>query len=132
MVFTPEVTELSVETGETSVVLSWHVHPGTNTVVAVRAEGRPPLGLEDGTAVEASLAGLTDGGLRTGTEYFYRIAASYQTPSGQRRSSAGIVASAVPVPAPDAVTNLEVRAPGSGTAAWPPGHLRGMAKCVSC
>ena len=128
VVFTPEITELSVETGETSAVLSWHVHPGTDTVVAVRAEGRPPLGLEDGTAVEASLAGLTDGELRTGTEYFYRIAASYRTPSGQRRSSDGIVASAVPMPAPDAVTNLEVRAPGSGSggrshlgtsAAWP-------------
>ena len=104
VIFTPEVTEVSVETGETSVALSWRVHPGTDTVLAVRAEGRPPQGPEDGTAVEASLAGLTDIGLRTGTEYFYRISASYRTPGGQRRSSAGIVVSAVPAPAPDAVT----------------------------
>ena len=66
VIFAPEVTDVAVETGETSVALSWHVHPATDAVVAVRAEGRPPQGLEDGTAVEASLAGLTDSGLRTG------------------------------------------------------------------
>ncbi len=127
MTFTPDVTELSVETGESAVVLSWEVHPGTDSVVAIRAEGRPPLGPEDGTAVEASLVGLTDTGLRTGTEYFYRIAASYRSPGGQHQSSAGIVVSAVPMPAPDAVTRLEVRAAGSGSAGilatWaPPRH----------
>jgi len=127
VVFAPEVTGLSVETEETSVALSWHVRPGTDTVTAVRAEGRPPLGPDDGTSVDASLTGLTDNGLRTGTEYFYRIAASYRTPGGQPRSSAGLVVSAVPVPAPDAVTSLEVKAPGTGSAGivatWaPPRH----------
>lgn len=127
VIFTPDVTEVSVESGETSVALSWRVHPATDAVLAARAEGRPPQGQEDGAAVEASLAGLTDTGLRTGTEYFYRIAASYRTPGGQRRSSAGIVVSAVPTPAPDAVTHLEVRAPeGRSTglvATWvPPRH----------
>ncbi len=127
VVFTPDVTELSVETGESSVALSWHVHPGADAVLAVRAEGRPPRRLEDGTAVEASLAGLSDTGLRTGTEYFYRIAASYRTADGQRRPSAGVVVSVVPLPAPDAVTSLEVRMPGRGSAGieatWaPPRH----------
>jgi hypothetical protein len=124
VIFTPEVTEVSIETSETSVALSWRVHSATDTVLAARAEGRPPQGLEDGISVEASLAGLTETGLRTGTEYFYRIAASYRTPGGQRRSSAGIVVSAVPMPAPDAVTHLEVRVPESGSAglvaAWVP------------
>ena len=124
VIFTPEVTGVSVETGDTSVVLSWRVHPGTDIVQAVRAEGRPPQGSQDGTAVEASLAGLTDSGLRTGTEYFYRISASYRTPGGQQRSSAGIAVSAVPAPAPDAVTDLEVRASDNGSgvlvAAWTP------------
>jgi hypothetical protein len=124
VVFTPEVAGLSVETGETSVALSWRVHPGTESVIAVRAEGRPPQGPQDGTVVDASLAGLTDTGLRTGAEYFYRIAASYRTSAGQRRSSAGVVVPAVPMPAPDAVTRLEVRTPaGGGTglvAAWAP------------
>jgi hypothetical protein len=124
VIFTPEVTAVSVETSETSVVLSWRVHPGTDIVQAVRAEGRPPQGPQDGTAVEASLAGLTDSGLRTGTEYFYRISAAYRTPDGQRRSSAGVVVPAVPAPAPDAVAHLEVRASDNGSgglvAAWAP------------
>ena len=133
VVFTPDVTELSVETGESSVALSWRVHPGADAVLAVRAEGRPPRGLEDGTAVEASLAGLSNTGLRTGTEYFYRIAASYRTPDGQRRRSAGVVVSVVPLPAPEAVTSLEVRMPGGGgagiEATWaPPRH--GQARLV--
>jgi hypothetical protein len=126
LVFAPEVTEISVDTGETSIALSWRVHPGADGVVAVRAEGRPPLGTEDGTVVEASLSGLSDAGLRTGTEYFYRIAASYRTPTGQRRSSTGIVVSAVPAPAPEAIASLEVRAPDGSdgstavAAAWAP------------
>jgi hypothetical protein len=127
VIFVPDVTDVSVETDETSVALSWRVHSATDTVLAVRAEGRPPQGLEDGTVVEASLAGLTDSGLRTGTEYFYRITASYRTSGGQRRSSAGTIVSAVPVPLPDAITHLEVQAPASGSAdlvaAWmPPRH----------
>ena len=116
VIFAPEVTDVSVETGETSVALSWRAHSATDTVLAVRAEGRPPQGLEDGTVVEASLAGLTDSGLRTGTEYFYRISASYRTSAGQRRAAAGIVVPAVPAPAPEAVTHLEVRASASGNA----------------
>jgi hypothetical protein len=115
LIFAPEVTEVSVDTGETSVALSWRVHPGAVAVVAVRAEGRPPLGDEDGTVVDASLSGLGDAGLRTGTEYFYRVAASYRTPAGQRRSSAGIVVSATPAPAPEAVASLEIRAPDGST-----------------
>ena len=67
---------------------------------------------DDGTAVEASLAGFTDTGLRTGTEYFYRIAASYRAPDGGRRQSAGIVVPAVPEPEPEAVTDLDVGGAG--------------------
>ena len=126
LIFTPEITEISIETSETSIALSWRVHPGTDSVLAVRAEGRPPLGDQDGVVVAASLAGLTDTQLRTGTEYFYRIAASYRTPTGQRRSAPGTVVSAAPAPAPEAVTCLEVRALDGNTgvvAAWaPPRH----------
>ena len=116
VIFAPEVTGVSVDTSETSVVLSWRVHPGTENVLAVRAEGRPPQNPDDGIAVAASLAGLTDSGLRTGTEYFYRISAAYRTPGGQRRSSAGIVISAVPAPAPDAVAHLDVHSSDDGRA----------------
>ncbi len=124
VVFTPDVSGVSVETSESTVVLSWRVNPATDTVLAVRTASRPPQGLEDGTAVEASLAGLTDTGLRTGTEYFYRIVASYRTPAGQRRSSAGIVVPAMPLPPPEAVSHLDVRASGQDSAglvaAWVP------------
>ena len=127
VIFTPDITGLSMEADETSVTFSWRVHPGADAVVVTRAEGRVPQAPEDGTPVEASLAGFTDTGLRTGTEYSYRIAVSYRTPGGQHRQSAGVIGSVVPAPAPEAVTDLTVRALGSGTAgiaaAWiPPRH----------
>lgn len=109
VIFTPDVRDVSVDTGENSVALAWRVHAATDAVLAVRAEGCPPCGPEDGTAVEASLAGLTDTGLRTGAEYYYRITASYRTPGGQRRTAAGIVVTAMPARAPEAVTHLDVR-----------------------
>lgn len=126
VIFAPEVAGVSVEAGATSVALSWRAHAGTDGVVAVRAEGRPPQGAQDGTPVEASLLGLTDTGLRTAAEYYYRITAAYRTASGQRRLSAGIVVQAVPTPAPEPVTRLDVRAGADGAglvAAWvPPRH----------
>lgn len=102
-------------------------HPGTDAVLVVRREGRPPRGTGDGTAVEASLSGFTDAGLRTGTEYFYRIAASYRAPGGGRRQSAGIVAPGVPEPQPEAVTDLDAVVLDDGmplvVASWtPPPH----------
>jgi hypothetical protein len=124
VIFAPDVTGLSVQAAETAVALAWQVHPGAETVLAVRAEGRPPRGQDDGTPVKASLTGFTDTGLRTGTEYFYRIAASYRTPAGQPRLSPGIVVPVVPEPAPEAVASLEIQASGSGgggiAVAWEP------------
>jgi hypothetical protein len=127
LIFAPEVCDVCVETGENSVALSWSVHPATDAVLAVRAEGRPPRGPDDGTAVRASLAGLTDTGLRTGAEYCYRIAASYRAPDGQRRTAAGIVVTAMPASAPEAVTQLDIRTAAHGSASleavWtPPPH----------
>jgi hypothetical protein len=119
LIFTPEVTELSVDTDESSIALSWRAHPAADAVVAVRLEHPQD---QDGTVVAASLSGLTDTGLRTGTEYFYRITASYRTPAGQRRSSAGIVVPATPAPPPEPVANLEVETLENSTtmvAAWP-------------
>jgi hypothetical protein len=127
VVFAPDVTGISVTAADTSVAVSWRAHPGTDAVLVVRGEGRPPRGPDDGTAVEASLAGFTDAGLRTGTEYFYRIAASYRAPGGQRRQSAGIVVPVVPEPQPEAVTDLDVAVLDDGmplvVASWtPPPH----------
>ena len=112
VVFTPDVTGISVTAADTSVAVSWRPHPGTDAVLVVRGEGRPPRGPDDGTAVEASLTGFTDTGLRTGTEYFYRIVASYRAPGGGHRPSAGIVEPAVPEPQPEAVTDLDVGGAG--------------------
>ena len=127
VVFAPDVTGISVTAADTSVAVSWRAHAGTDAVLVVRGEGRPPRGTDDGTAVEASLAGFTDAGLRTGTEYFYRIAASYRAPGGQRRQSAGIVVPVVPEPQPEAVTDLDVAVLDDGmplvAASWtPPPH----------
>jgi hypothetical protein len=127
VVFAPDVTGISVTAADTSVAVSWRAHAGTDAVLVVRGEGRPPRGTDDGTAVEASLAGFTDAGLRTGTEYFYRIAESYRAPGGGRRQSAGIVVPAVPEPQPEAVTDLDVAVLDDGmpmvVATWtPPPH----------
>jgi len=127
--FTPEVTDVSVAAADTSVAVSWRPHPGAEGVLVVRRENDPPQGRDDGTAVEASLTGFTDTGLRTGTEYYYRLVTCYRAPDGQRRYSAGVVALAVPEPAPRAVTDLDVAdrdvsGPGAGApvilASWTP------------
>ena len=112
--FAPEVTDVSFAAADTSVAASWRSHPSADSVLVVRREDDPPRGRDDGVAVEASLTGLTDTGLRTGTEYHYRIVACYRTPDGQRRYSAGVVARAVPEPTPRAVTDLDVSGPGDG------------------
>jgi hypothetical protein len=114
VMFTPDVADLSVQTAETCIAFSWRAHPSTSAVLATRAEGHPPSGPGNGTALETSLAGLTDTGLRTGVEYFYHIAACYRTPSGEPCQSAGIVVPVVPEPPPGIVTSLDVRAAGDG------------------
>ncbi len=120
--FTPEVTDVSVTATDTSVAASWRPHPGAGSVVVVRRENDPPRGRDDGTAVAASHTGFTDTGLATGAEYHYRIVTCYRAPDGQRRYSAGVVVRAVPEPALQAVTDLDVSEPGDGAirAAWMP------------
>lgn len=105
LLFAPDVTDVFIAVAETAVTASWLAHPRADRVVVVRAEGHAPEGPGDGTAVGASRAGFTDTGLRTGTEYFYRILVSYRTPEGPRQS-AGIVRRAIPEPEPEAVTDL--------------------------
>ena len=57
-------------------------HPGADRVIVVRREDEPPRRWDDGTAVEASPDTFTEAGLRTGTEYYYRITTCYRTPDG--------------------------------------------------
>ena len=122
--FTPEVTDVSVAAADTSVAASWRPHPGADGVLVVRRENDPPRARDDGTSVEASLTGFTDSGLRTGTEYYYRIVACYRPSDGQRRYSAGVVTLAVPEPVPRAVTDLDISGPGEDAplivASWTP------------
>ena len=94
-VFTPDVADVSVSYADTSVAASWRPYPGTDTVHVVRREGRQPRGPDDGTEVEASLTGFADTGLRSGTEYWYLIVASYAVDGG-RLHAAGVPARAVP------------------------------------
>ncbi len=115
---------MSVVAADTSVAVTWRPHPGADRVLVVRGEDRAPRGLDDGIPVEAVLTGCTDTGLRTGTEYYYRIVTAYRAPGGQRRLSAGVVERAVPEPPPEAVTDLDITGPGDGTpmvvARWTP------------
>ncbi|MBV9205370.1 MAG: fibronectin type III domain-containing protein, partial [Actinobacteria bacterium] len=122
--FTPDVTDVSVQAADTSVTASWRPHRGTDGILVIRRQAEPPRGPDDGTPVEASLTGFTETGLRTGTEYYYRILACYRPPDGQRRYSAGVIARAVPEPVPRAITDLEISDPGDGVpvvvATWTP------------
>jgi PAS domain-containing protein len=111
--FAPDVTDVDVAEAEFSVTVSWQAHPGAEGIDVVRwtpgpgQEGGEPAAA-DGTAVAASMRGFTDDGLRTGTQYRYRITAVYRAPDGARRLSAGIVVPAVPTPEPGAVSDLTV------------------------
>jgi hypothetical protein len=118
----PDVTAVTVTVGQTAVAVSWQAPPGADRVHVVRAAGREPQGPGDGTPVQASLTGFTETGLRTGTEYFFRIAASYPGSAGQRRLAAGVVVAATPAPEPEPVTGLAVAAagPGAAVASWTP------------
>ena len=124
VMFTPDVTDMSVMAAETSAAVTWRPHPGTDRVLVVRDEDRAPRALDDGTPVEAGLTGFTDTGLRTGTEYYYRIVAAYRTPDGQHRLSPGVVERAVPEPQLEAVTDLDIGGPAEGArvvmARWTP------------
>jgi hypothetical protein len=127
----PDVTDVTVTVADTSVAVSWRAPVGADSVEVVRTTSHEPQGPGDTAAVEAALTGFTDAGLRTGTEYRYRITASYRGADGQRRQSAGVVVSAVPAPEPEAVTDLDVTVAGHGApaamATWTPprhGHVR--------
>ena len=124
VIFTPEVAGVSVSVSDASIGVSWRPHPGADTVRVVRREDRPPRGPDDGTAVEASLTGFTDTGLRTGAEYHYQIVTSYRGADGEHRHSAGVVIRAVPEPALRPVDVLDVTGPGDAAtvfvAGWTP------------
>jgi hypothetical protein len=123
-VFTPDVADISVAVSAASAAASWRPHPGADQIHVVRSEDAPPAGPEDGTAVEASLTGFADTGLRAGTEYYYRIMTWYRAADGRRQRSAGVVVRAVPEPALRPVAALDITEPGDDTpvllAGWTP------------
>lgn len=132
MMFLPDVAGIAVTPGDTSVTVSWRAHRDTDEVLVARSEEKPPRTLDDGTLIKSSLSGLTDQELRTGTEYCYRIVASYRAPGGQRHSP-GVIIRAVPEPEPGAVNDLAVTMLGDGTSmiliTWTPppyGRVRPM------
>ena len=122
-----DVTGVQVAAEATSVSASWQLPRGAKAVIVRRGVGAPPRSAGDGTPVPTSLTGFTDTGLRTGTEYFYRIMVSYLMSDGRRQHSAGIVVPARPAPEPEPVTDLTVTATGGRAsrvaASWtPPPH----------
>ena len=93
--------------------------PGGPTLAPTRwwsyGERKGRRGADDGTPVEASISGFTDKKLQTGTEYWYRVTASYRTPDG-RSHSAGKIIRAMPEPEPGTVNDLKVSVLAGGTA----------------
>ena len=127
VMLTAEVANVGLAEEPTSVTVSWQPPPGARAVIVRRGVGTAPRGAGEGTPVSASLTGFTDTGLRTGTEYAYRIMASYPAGDGHRHRSPGVVVLATPTPEPAPVTDLTVTAPGNGVssvvASWtPPPH----------
>jgi hypothetical protein len=122
--FLPEVAEVSLTSSATEVSAVWRPHPGADAVRVVQREARAPEGPDDGTIVAATLTGFAATGLRSGTEYFYRIVTSYLAADGQRRRSAGVVVRAVPEPALRPVADLAITESSDGDpvflARWTP------------
>ena len=124
----PEVTGCRLDAGEDTVSGSWQVAPGTAGVEVTRAEGEPP-GAAGGLAIAASLTAFHDGGLRSGTRYYYRVRAVYVSDAGERWITPGIICRATPesrleavqdlraelFPAEDPGVALSWRATGAGT-----------------
>ena len=111
-VLTPDIADVSVSYADTSVTMSWRPYPGTDAVHVVRQEAREPRGPDDGTIVDSTLTGFTDPGLRSGTEYWYLIVATYRTGDGPSRRAPGVVRHVVPEPVPRPVTDLDITGPG--------------------
>jgi len=86
----PEVSECALEAGESSVLGSWRVAPGTADVLVTRAEGSSELSASDMREIPASLAGFHDTEARPGTRYYYRIRAVYVSDAGERRVTEGV------------------------------------------
>jgi hypothetical protein len=107
-VVTPEVEDLRLLAGSTSVVASWRPHPRTVDVLAWRAQEQPP-GPGDGEPVgSVSLDGFNDERLQADGTYHYRVAAVYQGPGGDRHVSPGVVGSVTLEMPPPPVADLEV------------------------
>lgn len=124
VVLVADVASLVLATDTTSVTASWQPPTGAHAVLVRRAVGVPPENAADGTTVKATLTGFVDTGLRTGTEYRYRITVQYRADDGQRHHSPGVVVAAVPAPQPGPVTDLTVAVTGNGgtaaVACWTP------------
>ncbi|MFW6639142.1 hypothetical protein ACOALZ_03775 [Nocardiopsis algeriensis] len=119
VMLTPEVGDLLVHTGEDAVTATWRVPPEAVSVEVVRGEGAPPRPGGDVVRVPNDGTGFRDTGVRSGTEYFYRIRAVYLTSSGHARGSAGTIRRVVPGPAPVPVDVLRVVPGDSGfVAEW--------------
>jgi len=127
VVFTPDVAEVTATVTDDAVAASWQPSPGAGEILVARQEKAAPRDSGDGTAVPASLTGFRDTGLRTGTEYFYRIVTCYRSLGGQLRCSPGVVLRVVPEPELRPVAELTVSEPDQDTravrVAWsPPPH----------
>jgi hypothetical protein len=86
----PDVSECALEAGESSVLGSWRIAPGTADVVVTRAAGSSELSESDMREIPASLAGFHDPEARPGTRYYYRIRAVYVSGAGERRITEGV------------------------------------------
>ncbi|GAB3700757.1 hypothetical protein [Nocardiopsis oceani] len=119
VMITPDVTELRVRSGESSVSGSWRPPPEAVRVEVLRAEGNPPRGLGDGVPVENDGTGFRDTAVRPDVEYYYRVRAMYLTSQGWTRGAEGLVRRANPGSAPAPVQDLVVESEAEGfVASW--------------
>ncbi len=98
----PEITGLKMISGDSNVVLKWHVpaDPRVKGVRVVRRTRRAPSDSTDGFIVcdvDRSVTAVRDTALENGVMYFYRL---FTTGSASNYSD-GIPAIATPIQAPD-------------------------------
>ena len=101
----PEIGGLELDATATVVTGTWRVLPAMVDVEVLRTEADGGPGKRVAPRSD-SLDGFVDDTVRTGVRYEYQVRAVYRTPSGEKLTTTGVVATIRPQGAPVAVLDL--------------------------
>ena len=135
VIFTPDVADVSVTRRRRigRCRLAAASRAPTRSTWSRQEDAARRADLTTGRSSTASLTGFTDTGLRTGTEYHYRIATRTGPPTAEQLPSAGVVIRAVPEPGPGRSTSWTSSGqPIAPRCSWSSGRRRLTARSGWC